>query len=276
MSETSQGPGWWLASDNKWYPPAAPPAAPTPPPLLNQPPPYGAAPLNQPPPYAPSPYATQPVKKSGKGCLIAALVVFGVLALFAIGAAVLVSMFADDVVEGALGGGDCLFLSDDDAADALGAGATTMETSGLSGVLVMIDARVMPDDEDCSLQGAGESAGLGRVARYEGPNAARKYQDELTKAKGITESRGNGLSVTTDEYFNKELRGVGDEAFCTKSSGLGAGALVRKGDTLVYASVVANSSAAPGVDLSNPDNAKLGTDDLHCQIAQRIAAAVLR
>lgn len=26
MSDASQGPGWWQASDGKWYPPAAPPA----------------------------------------------------------------------------------------------------------------------------------------------------------------------------------------------------------------------------------------------------------
>lgn len=34
MSDTSQGPGWWQASDGKWYPPeqAAPAAAPTAPP----------------------------------------------------------------------------------------------------------------------------------------------------------------------------------------------------------------------------------------------------
>ncbi|MFP4513648.1 MAG: DUF4190 domain-containing protein [Acidimicrobiales bacterium] len=30
MSDTSQGPGWWLASDGKWYPPQS--AAPPPPP----------------------------------------------------------------------------------------------------------------------------------------------------------------------------------------------------------------------------------------------------
>ena len=32
VSDTSQGPGWWLASDGKWYPPAAPTSAPPPPP----------------------------------------------------------------------------------------------------------------------------------------------------------------------------------------------------------------------------------------------------
>lgn len=32
MSEQSQGPGWWLASDGKWYPPAPPPPGVVPPP----------------------------------------------------------------------------------------------------------------------------------------------------------------------------------------------------------------------------------------------------
>src|SRR3546814_4443455 len=33
MSEQSQGPGWWVASDGKWYPPEqAPGPAPIPPP----------------------------------------------------------------------------------------------------------------------------------------------------------------------------------------------------------------------------------------------------
>ena len=27
MSDVSQGPGWWIASDGKWYPPQTPPAA---------------------------------------------------------------------------------------------------------------------------------------------------------------------------------------------------------------------------------------------------------
>ncbi len=32
MSDESQGPGWWLASDGKWYPPELAPGASTPPP----------------------------------------------------------------------------------------------------------------------------------------------------------------------------------------------------------------------------------------------------
>lgn len=39
MSDTSQGPGWWLASDGRWYPPTSAPRQPPPPP----PPPIGAS-----------------------------------------------------------------------------------------------------------------------------------------------------------------------------------------------------------------------------------------
>ena len=48
MSDTSQGPGWWQASDGKWYPPEQAPGAgsagPAGPPPGGPPPAYGAAP----------------------------------------------------------------------------------------------------------------------------------------------------------------------------------------------------------------------------------------
>src|SRR5436189_1658811 len=43
MSEQSQGPGWWKASDGKWYPPEQAPAAPPPTTApIAAPPPAGA------------------------------------------------------------------------------------------------------------------------------------------------------------------------------------------------------------------------------------------
>ena len=97
MSDLSQGPGWWQASDGKWYPPeqhpsyvppSAPPPAPgafTPPPgpapSYSQPataPPYGQAappyamppgaapPYGQPPAGAPYGYAPGPVDSQGR------------------------------------------------------------------------------------------------------------------------------------------------------------------------------------------------------------------
>ena len=60
MSDFSQGPGWWQASDGKWYPPeSAPGAAPTAPasPFGGPPAPgYGAGPgYGAPPGYGPAP-----------------------------------------------------------------------------------------------------------------------------------------------------------------------------------------------------------------------------
>ena len=51
MSDTSQGDGWWLASDGKWYPPEATPGP--------------AAPPSLPPPIVPSPTVPPPVAPSG-------------------------------------------------------------------------------------------------------------------------------------------------------------------------------------------------------------------
>lgn len=53
MSEQSQGPGWWQASDNKWYPPEAAQAAPGQP-TAGQGGPGGGAPMNHPPSGMPS------------------------------------------------------------------------------------------------------------------------------------------------------------------------------------------------------------------------------
>jgi hypothetical protein len=54
MSDTSQGPSWWRASDGKWYPPEAlrkyrpPPPAPAPEPLFVSVPPPSAPPTPTP------------------------------------------------------------------------------------------------------------------------------------------------------------------------------------------------------------------------------------
>jgi uncharacterized RDD family membrane protein YckC len=64
MSDVSQGPGWWMASDHKWYPPEAhagyQPAPPPPPPAPPLAPGYypGGAP---PYPYAMAPVSVGPV-----------------------------------------------------------------------------------------------------------------------------------------------------------------------------------------------------------------------
>jgi len=119
MSDTSQGPGWWLASDGKWYPPeqvpgptepvapvVPPPAAVEPPPVAPVAPapvaPVAATPPPVTPPVVPPPggyvpppqqgYVAPPpapAKKGGNGCLKAFLIVFAILVVLGIGVFVL-------------------------------------------------------------------------------------------------------------------------------------------------------------------------------------------
>jgi hypothetical protein len=84
VSDVSQGPGWWQASDGRWYPPQ--PAAPMAPP----PPPPG-------PPPAPQ-WGGPPVpSKSNRGCLIALAVVGALVVLGSVAAAVLLVVVGREV-----------------------------------------------------------------------------------------------------------------------------------------------------------------------------------
>jgi hypothetical protein len=119
MSDASQGPGWWLAADGKWYPPeqaAPPPAAPPPlaaPPPAAPPPPAAAPPPSAPPPPGPPPPSAAPTTpttvaaaptavaagtaapagpapaSSSNGCLKAFLIVFAILFVLGAGAVIL-------------------------------------------------------------------------------------------------------------------------------------------------------------------------------------------
>lgn len=78
MSEQSGGPGWWQASDGKWYPPqSASPVPPTPEPTQATPPVYGG------PPTAPAygaPVGAAAATGGGSGKVIAIVVVLALLA----------------------------------------------------------------------------------------------------------------------------------------------------------------------------------------------------
>lgn len=72
MSDSPQGPGWWQASDGRWYPP-------------------------QPASYAPVP--PQPPPKSNKGCLTVLAIVGVLVVLSVIAVVVLIAVAADEVDE---------------------------------------------------------------------------------------------------------------------------------------------------------------------------------
>ena len=99
MSDTPQGPGWWEASDGRWYPPQPAPQAPAQPvPQAAVPPGPPAAPYPPPGPGAPPPYRPPAPNKSGRGCLIA-LAIGGVVALLAVVAIVVVVARVGDEVD---------------------------------------------------------------------------------------------------------------------------------------------------------------------------------
>lgn len=67
MSETSQGPGWWLASDGKWYPPESAPGARAGQQPSNQWPPPGQQGTGWPPPGWPPHFGQGPYGSPGYG-----------------------------------------------------------------------------------------------------------------------------------------------------------------------------------------------------------------
>jgi hypothetical protein len=150
----------------------------------------------------------------------------------------------------------------------------------------VLDSRVLPDATTtcwATESGSAESSGrLARIATYTGADAAARFAAERSRAAGTTEDRGNGLSVTTSGYFNKDVR-AGDQAFCTTGDmPLGsAGVLVRRGNTLVYVSTNAAGGGAgsiPDIRLDpqgGPSDAiRFGTDDANCDLAVKLAAKV--
>ena len=124
---------------------------------------------------------------------------------------------------------------------------------------------------------ADEAGRLARVARYSGGDAAARFAKEKTAAQGTTEDRGNGLSVSTDAYFAGDAV-AGDQAFCTSGDALGsAGALVRRGDTLIYVSTTAagdGASAIPQIGVDDSGRISFATDKANCDKAVALAAKV--
>jgi hypothetical protein len=234
---------------------------------------YGA------PQYGPPP-APAPARKSGRGCLIAFAVV-AFLGLAATAALFYGLNWAADKAGDAIGTTrECPYITRAEATEAVGVDAeATLFTGALGRVINITDIRVLPDKESCILQQTSSSdqqgmPGLGRAVKYTGGDARALYEQELVKAKGIKEDRGNGLSVESGSYFNKDVKGVGDEAFCTKSTGTLAGVLVLDGNTLVYVAVT-RADVELGVDLDDPDNAKLSTDDPACDSSTALARKIL-
>jgi hypothetical protein len=282
------GPAWGEPAQ----PPASPPATPDAPatPGWGQPPAQPAAPSPAPatpsPAGAPPPTATgwgsgkapPPAETTGaSGCmklgiiLLIAVVVALIAFAFIIGQ--LFSNFGTNLGvsvapgAGSANGGDCSFLSDADARTIFGGNADAIDLSGLydASIGLIIDKRVLSNAPDCWVT-EGDRAYIARIALYQGGDASSLFQAEKTAAEPTSDDQGGGVSIENPGYLASEVKGLGDEAFCTDISGaIMAGVLVRQGDRLVYVSVGPASESDPSV--SAPDL---------CTVAQEAARFILR
>lgn len=293
-------PGWTQGPDGRWYPPPPPGGYPPPPgpPQGGYPPPPGPPQGGYPPPpgggyplrpqmggtYPPPPPPPSPPRRSNTGKIVAIVVVVLVVLIGAGGffAYRAVTSVAAGVTGGA--GGDCPAVSKDDVDSVLGGNFDVISMGGVGSIAApILDSRVLPDAETCWAVQAGQGdtdlGKLARIARYSGGDAAARFQTELTKAKGTSEDRGNGITVSSSAYFAKSVQ-AGDEAFCTTGDGTSAaGALVRRGDLLVYVSTTAGGDGGIPQIQFDPDadpGAAVGfaTDDANCDLAVKLAEKV--
>lgn len=204
MSDASQGPGWWLASDGKWYPPekAAPTPASAPPPptapvpapkaappvsapqpvppaavpasaAAAVPPPAGASPsMSAPPPSSPPP--SQPgggtgaapgtPKKSGNGCLKAFVIMVCVVFVVGVGVIAVLAFVVDRVGHHVLAGAN--------------AENKVEQQTGIATNPLGFDSAHPPQKDvygrrlDCSVDGSGLATAKGSVFNHSGHPSA--------------------------------------------------------------------------------------------------------
>ena len=222
---------------------------------------------------APPNWNPQPVQKQGmNGCLKACLIVGALLVIlfFILGAALV--FIGNQIVksvpvdsEGNLA--PCAIVSDAKLSSVLGPGTQAIPLEGIFDTLLglVLDKRVIPDAEDCFLSTDKGSTGTGRIARYVGSDAAARFQQEKQNAQPTSVDKGNGLTVESEGYFDGDVSGIGDEAFCTgNSEAFMSGVLVRRGDTLVYVSLLGGEGFGSS------------SSDTPCELAQEVAKIILQ
>lgn len=287
MSEAPQGPGWWQASDGRWYPPHTHPSHQQPhqqpyPQSHQQPYPQPhQQPHQQPMKFGPPPAVPLPAPvRSGvpKGLIVAGVVVLVVVVL-GFAAMSFVGSLMGDRLENAVGG-ECTLVAKDEVDAAMGGEFDLIQLGGLTKIATpALDSRVLADGTTCwatETAAAEDATRLVRIARFEGADAQARFQQERTLAQGVKQDQGGGLTVESQPYFNKDVT-FGDEAFCTTTDFIGSsGVLVRRGNTLIYVSLTSGGipqlDPSVGTDPNGP--IKFADDDAHCDLAQKIAAKV--
>ena len=162
MSMEPLGPGWWRASDGRWYPPQAPP-----------PYPQQAAPARPPQPIGAGPPA--PHKKSGgHGVLIAVLIVVAVVVGGGVLGVYFVYRTVSNSVSNVVGGGELNCPPAEDISTLVGSevndpkGGNIIVASGcyylpngpddMIEVIIASGSKLIADDEIASFESEGRTA----------------------------------------------------------------------------------------------------------------------
>ncbi len=271
-ASTQQPPQW--SQPPTQQPPAQQPGWGAPPEQAPQPPGWNAAPqgpMQQPTYGGHQPGwngGAPPPAKQGNGCLKACLIVAVILIVIAIvgviGLVILGNRLASSVNIGANGElAECPFVSNAALEAPLGRNTQATELTGLWDATIgqILDKRVLGSAQACWILEAGNTtAGTGRIARYQGSDAADKFA-------------GDRQAADKGSYLAADASGIGDQAFCTGISDTGmSGVLVRKGDTLIYVSLFATTYAASDDTTTGSGGAEYSPSA--CKLAQQVAAAV--
>jgi hypothetical protein len=221
--------------------PTLPPAAPPPWPGSQPPTRGGVAPGGYPPAWGQAPtggpvtWDTPRTDNSGclKACLIVgliglALVVVGIVAAVILGGRI-VSEIAED--PDAFFGGPCPIADSFAVSEAVGQPVELFALEGFMGGTMdaLLDRRLLPDAPDC--YAIGDDGFVARIAVD--PTGGIQAFDE---ARDLAEA----------SFLERDLPGVGDEAFCTSVSATGSsGVLVRWGDQVAYVSIADDNTFNP-------------------------------
>lgn len=199
-SSPPPGPGWWLASDGRWYPPqsATPPMA----------------------PMAPIPPPQQ--SKSGNGCLIG-LAVGGVVLLVLLGLVGVVVWMITDAVEEVADGitvGDVECPTEDDVSDLIGhdvelatsgsivvaAGCTYTGDGTGAGVVIVSGSGLIADEVIAELETEAEANGVEATSIDVGEGG--KAFGSPTRSEAATKADGQIVEV---EIFSEGTEPIGDQ-----------------------------------------------------------------
>lgn len=173
MSSGPQGPGWWRASDGRWYPPQAGQAPQQP---ASQPyTPYPAPSYRQSQPQQFSGAAFSgpgaiPPKKSNRNIWIVVLSILGVLLVVGVVGVWWIFRTVSDTVSSTIGGGKLDCPSGDEISDIVDSPVTGPTEAPLViaaacyylgdvEVIIASGSKIIADDEIASMIGEGEAAG---------------------------------------------------------------------------------------------------------------------